>query len=487
MSRKLEGVKPERVFYYFEEMTKVPRCSFHEEKISNFLKSFGEKQGLETIQDEALNIIIKKPAYPGYENSPTVVLQGHMDMVCEKDGDSNHDFSKDPLDLKIEGDFLKAEKTTLGADNGIAVAMCLAILESKDIPHPPLEILVTTNEESGMGGAFNLDPKRIDGRMLINIDSEEEGNILVSCAGGERNLVTIPIEWEPFNSNQDNIVYSIKIAGLQGGHSGMEIHKGRGNANKILARILAAIKDECDIKLVHIEGGSKTNAIPRNGEAIVCLNKEDEKTFIEVVKTYEEQIQNELKTSDPGFNIITNIVNDKPKKVFSGDTFNRTIAALTLIPTGVQSMSMDIEGLVESSNNLGIVKTLENELTIESAMRSSQKTLKENIAKQIKTVADIVKAEWKSYSSYPAWEYKKDSKLREIFKRVYKSQYGEDINVAAIHAGLECGLFAEKFENMDMVSFGPNMYGVHTPEERLSISSTERTYKLLLNVLKEIK
>ena len=234
MSRKLEGIKPERVFYYFEEMTKIPRCSFHEERMSNFLKSFGEKQGLETIQDEALNIIIKKPAYPGYENSPTVVLQGHMDMVCEKDGDSNHDFSKDPLDLKIEGDFLKAEKTTLGADNGIAVAMCLAILESKDIPHPPLEILVTTNEESGMGGAFNLDPKRIDGRMLINIDSEEEGNILVSCAGGERNLVTIPIEWEPFNSNQDNIVYSIKIAGLQGGHSGMEIHKGRGNANYLI-------------------------------------------------------------------------------------------------------------------------------------------------------------------------------------------------------------------------------------------------------------
>ncbi len=487
MSRKLEGIKPERVFYYFEELSKIPRCSFHEEKISNFLKDFGESQGLETIQDEALNIIIKKPGYQGYENSPTVVLQGHMDMVCEKEEGSNHDFSKDPLNLKIEEDLLKADKTTLGADNGIAVAMCLAILESKDIPHPPIEVLLTTNEESGMDGAFKLDPKHIDGRILINIDSEEEGNILVSCAGGERNLVTISIEWEPFNSNEDNIVYSIKLAGLQGGHSGMEIHKGRGNANKILAKVLAAVKDECDIKLIHIEGGSKTNAIPRNGEVILCLNRKDEKIFMEAVKIVEEQIQKDLKISDPEFNIVVNEADDKFKKVFSEDSLNRTIAALTLIPTGVQSMSKDIEGLVESSNNLGVVKTLEDELTIECAMRSSQKTLKENIAKQIKTVADIVKAHWESYSSYPAWEYNKDSKIREIFKRVYKSQYGKDIKVAAIHAGLECGLFAEKFDGMDMVSFGPNMYGVHTPEESLSISSTERTYELLLNVLKEIK
>ena len=225
MSRKLEGIKPERVFYYFEEITKIPRCSFHEEKMSNFLKKFGEEQGLETIQDKALNIIIKKPGTVGYENSPTVVLQGHMDMVCEKEDSSNHDFSKDPLDLKIEGDFLKANGTTLGADNGIAVAMCLAILESKDIAHPPLEVLLTTNEESGMDGAFQLDPKHIDGRILINIDSEEEGILLVSCAGGERNLVSIPIEW--VDNTKENIVYSIRVAGLKGGHSGMEIHKGR--------------------------------------------------------------------------------------------------------------------------------------------------------------------------------------------------------------------------------------------------------------------
>lgn len=484
MTRMLEGIKPERVFYYFEEISKIPRCSFKEEKISNYLSNFGKEQGLETIQDEALNIIIKKPGTTGYENSPTVVLQGHMDMVCEKEQGSNHDFSKDPISLKVERDFLKAEGTTLGADNGIAVAMCLAVLESKDIPHPPLEVLLTTNEESGMDGAMELDPKYIDGRILINVDSEEEGTILVSCAGGERNLVTIPIEWQ---SSKNNLAFSLKIAGLQGGHSGMEIDKGRGNANKIMGRLLAAIKDECEFSLAHIEGGSKTNAIPRNGEAILCLEKEQEEVFVGVIKTVEGQIQNELKTSDPGFEIIMGRVNNKIEKVFSEDTLNKIIAALILIPTGVQSMSMDIEGLVESSNNLGIVKTLENEITIESAMRSSQSTLKKNIANQIKTVANIVKGKWESYSSYPAWEYSKDSEIRETFKRVYKTQYGKDINVAAIHAGLECGLFKEKFGDIDMVSFGPNMSGVHTPEERLSISSTERTYELLLNVLKEIK
>jgi dipeptidase D len=484
MLRKLEGIKPERVFYYFEEISKIPRCSFYEERISNFLKNFGEEQGFEIIQDDALNIIIKKPAYPGYENSPTVVLQGHMDMVCEKEVNSNHDFLKEPLKLKIEGDFLKAEETTLGADNGIAVAMCLAILESKDIPHPPLEVLITTNEESGMKGAFQLNPKYIDGRILINIDSEEEGTILVSCAGGERNLITIPVEWV---DNSMNIGYLIKICGLQGGHSGMEIHKGRGNANKILARILTTIKDECKISLASIEGGSKTNAIPRNGEMILCLDREEENIFIEVIRKMEKQIQKELKVSDPKFEVIMEKIDSKIDKVLSEDVLNKTIAALMLIPTGIQSMSMDVKGLVESSNNLGIVRTLEDKITIESAIRSSQGSLKANISKQIKIIADMIKAHWESYSSYPAWEYKEDSKIREIFKRVYKGQYGKDISVAAIHAGLECGLFAEKFPDMDMISFGPDMTGVHTPEERLSISSTERTYNLLINVLKEIK
>jgi dipeptidase D len=487
VSRQLEGLKPERVFFYFEEISKIPRCSFHEEKISNYLKQFGEDQGLETLQDEALNIIIKKPGTKGYENSPTVVLQGHMDMVCEKEENSNHDFSKDPLKLIVEEDFIKADGTTLGGDNGIAVAMALALLESKDIPHPPLEVLITTNEESGMDGAKALDPKHIDGRILINIDSEEEGTILVSCAGGERSKVRIPIEWEAFKPLKDDLVYSIKTSGLQGGHSGMEIHKGRGNANKIIARILAFVKDECKIRLAHIEGGSKTNAIPMNGTAIIVLDKKDENIFLQAIEALDEGIKKELKSSDPKFELIAQKTEIKVERVLTEDSLNRMIAALTLIPTGVQSMSQDMEGLVESSNNLGIVRISDNEVTIESSIRSSKGTLKKSIGDQIKTVADIVKGQWETYGSYPAWEYNENSQIREMFKRVYKAKYGENIKVAAIHAGLECAIFAEKFSDMDMISFGPNMYGVHTPEEKLSILSTQRTYDLLLDVLKEIK
>jgi len=485
VSRVLEGIKPERVFYYFEEISKIPRCSGQEEKMSNYLADLGKKLGLETIQDEYLNVIVKKPGIAGYENSPTVILQGHMDMVCEKEEASNHDFSKDPLKLKIEGDFITAEGTTLGADNGIAVAMCLALLESEDIPHPPLEVLITTNEETGMDGAKGLDPNNLKGKILINIDSEEEGTALVSCAGGETNLVAIPIDWQPPKVSQ---AYHIKVMGLQGGHSGMEINRGRGNANKIIARVLSHVKSKFPVELAHIEGGSKSNAIPRKGQALVVVDKEEEEAFLKAVKDMEKIIQNELRASEPDFSLAVEKVQDKVERVFTEDSFDRVIAALMLIPTGVQTMSMEIEGLVESSNNMAIVKTEDNRVTIESALRSSKGSLKEFIGQQIETVAKLVKGTWENRGSYPAWEFKEDSKIREVFKRVYKELFGAELKIEAIHAGLECGLFDEKFNgSLDMISFGPSMYGVHTPQERLSISSVERTYEFLLGVLKEIK
>jgi len=484
MSRVLEGLEPERVFYYFEEISKIPRCSYHEEKISNYLAQVGRNLGLETVQDDSLNVIIKKPGTPGYENKPTVILQGHMDMVCEKEETSDHDFSKDPIKLKVEGDFITADGTTLGADDGIAVAMCLALLESKDIPHPPLEVLITTNEESGMDGAKGLDPNNINGKILINIDSEEEGIALVSCAGGERDLVTIPVEWEPSEGLE---AYYIKTVGLLGGHSGMEINKGRGNANRIIARVLSHVKSQCHMKLARIEGGSKANAIPRNGLALVAIRKEDEHIFLNAIKNMEQLIQNELKSSEPDFSIAVDKAQEKVEKVFTEDSFNRVIAALMLIPTGVQTMSMEIEGLVESSNNMAIVQTEDDRVTIESALRSSKGSLKKFISQQIETVAKLVKGTWESGSSYPAWEYKENSNIREVFKKVYREQFGKELKIEAIHAGLECGLFDEKFGGtLDMISFGPNMYGVHTPQERLSISSVQRTYQFLLNVLKEI-
>ena len=457
---KLEGLNPERVFYYFEELTKIPRCSFDEKRVSDYLKSIGEGLGLEVIQDDALNIIIKKPATFGYENKPIVVLQGHMDMVCEKSDNIEFDFSKDTIRLTLQDDFIIAKDTTLGADNGIAVAMCLALLESKDIVHPALEVLVTTNEETGLTGAAALNPEHIDGRILINIDSEEEGTILVSCAGGERNIMTIPINWEDVKENTSSFI--IKISGLLGGHSGMEIDKGRGNSNRILARVLNELNGKMDFNLAYIDGGSKSNAIPRYSFAKVAVDKKNIDNIKKVVSKMNETIGNELSTSDSGLIISIEEI-DALKTTFSSEDKNKIIAALMLIPDGIQSMSQDIKGLVESSNNLGVVKTVDDTVTIECAMRSSVGSLKTNIANQLKVLSDLLACSWESTSAYPSWEFSKDSYIREVFYKSYKELFNKDVNVAAIHAGLECGLFKEKFGDIDMVSFGPSMFGVHAP------------------------
>lgn len=483
--RVLEGLKPERVMYYFEEISKIPRCSYDEQRISNYLVNLGKNLGLEVIQDEALNVIIKKPAYKGYENSPIVILQGHMDMVGEKTNDSNHNFSKDPIKMEIDGDYIIARETTLGADNGIAVAMALAILESKDIPHPTLEVLITSNEESGMSGAEALSPSNIEGKILINIDSEEEGKILVSCAGGERNIITIPIEWKELSEKKE--LYELIVTGLKGGHSGMEINKSRGNANKIMGRILNTLNRSVDIDLCYIEGGSKSNAIPRYAKIIVGIPRSDIEETKGIISNIEKDLKFELNSSDKDIKLGINKIQNNRYRAFSKDTKEKIIASLMLLPNGVHSMSMDIEGLVESSNNVGVIKTVEDEIAIEISIRSSVGTLKSYISNQIRLLAEIMEIKWERLSSYPAWEYSKESYIRDIFKETYKDIYGKDIDITAIHAGLECGLFKEKFGDMDMVSFGPNMYGVHAPGEKLSISSTERTYELLLKVLERIK
>ena len=482
--KTLENLQPERVFYYFEELTRIPRCSGEEKKVSDYLVDFAKKLNLDVIQDEAMNIIIKKPGTDGYENAPKVVLQGHMDMVCEKESSIEHDFSKDPLEIRVEGDYVMANGTTLGADNGIAAAMCMAILESKDISHPPLEVLLTTSEETGMDGAIALDPVNIEGKILINIDSEEEGKLLVSCAGGERDKIEIPIEWE--NVDDSFISYSIVIKGLKGGHSGMEINEGRGNANVLMGRVLAETKKDVDFRLVNIDGGTKTNAIPREAKAIVAVSSKDEERLKEIVIKIENTFKNEFKSSDP--EVVVEIKkHNGAQKVFSCDSTSKIIAALMLIPNGVQTMSKEMNGLVESSNNLGIVTTLDNSVTFESSIRSSVRSLKEKMANQMELIANITGGKWECYAAYPEWEYSPNSYIRDIFQKVYKEMTGKELEIAAIHAGLECGLFKEKFGDMDMASFGPNMYGVHTPDEKLSISSTKRTWELLLNVLKDIK
>jgi len=478
--RKTEGLKPDRVFHYFEELTKIPRCSYDEKRVSDYLKEVGEGLGLEVVQDQALNIIIRKPGTKGYEDKPVVIIQGHMDMVCEKADDCDIDFSKDPIPFEVDGDFIVAPKTTLGADNGIAVAMGLAIIESEDIPHPPIELLITTNEESGMTGAKELDVKKLKGKILVNIDSEEEGTLLVSCAGGTRLMVTAPVKW----TEGRNKAYELRISGLKGGHSGMEIDKGRGNSNRLLARVLTGMKG-IDYELLHIEGGSKSNAIPRLSIARLSMDDDNLHKAKGIVERYQEAFRKEFATTDEGVQVSLAEI-DHDGKAMTRETRDRIIGAMMLIPTGVQSMSQDIEGLVESSNNMGVVTTHEDRVTIENAIRSSVKTLKEYIAAQIGSMADGLGLQWETSGDYPAWEYRKDSYIRDVFIQAHKEITGKDPKVEAIHAGLECGLFDEVMEDVDMISLGPNMAGVHAPGERLSISSTERTYKLLLEALKKI-
>lgn len=477
---KTEGLKPERVFHYFEELTKIPRCSFDEKRVSDYLKSVGVGLGLETIQDEALNIIIKKPASKGYESKPTVIIQGHMDMVCDKSEGFDIDFSKDPIPFEVRDGLIMAPNTTLGADNGIAVAMGLAILEDKTLEHPPLEVLITTNEESGMTGAAQLDKRSLSGKILINIDSEEEGKLLVSCAGGKRFSIEFPLSYK----DSEKPSYILKVSGLKGGHSGMEIDKGRGNSNRLLARALDGLR-EIDYDLCHIEGGSKSNVIPRLSSAIIGLADSDIEKAKVIVNEMEKCFKGELSTSDPDVTLTLERTKDR-EKAFEGSVKSRVIAALLLVPNGVNSMSMDIEGLVESSNNMGVISTLEDKVVVENAIRSSVKSLKDMLSRQMEIIAESLGANWSSSGEYPAWQYRKDSYIRDIFAQTYKEISGKEIEIEAIHAGLECGLFYELLGDIDMVSLGPDMWGVHAPGERLSIDSVERTYNILVEVLSKI-
>lgn len=485
MNNILKDLKPYEVFKYFEEISEIPRGSGNEKGISDYLVSFGKEHNLEVIQDSSLNVIIKKPATPGYENAPIMILQGHMDMVCEKNTATIHDFEKDPIKLRIDGDMVYASGTTLGSDNGIAIAMSLAILASKDIPHPALEVLVTTGEETGMGGAMGLDPKNIDGRTLINIDSEEEGKLLVSCAGGIRETIALPIVWE--NVKENSIPCAVRVRDLKGGHSGMEIHKGRGNSNKIMGRFLSDLASSIDFSLVSLNGGAKNNAIPREADAVILINSKDKALVEEKVHVWSSIFKNEFKVSDPEVNLHLEVLDNKFSRAFSKETTQKAIDLLCIIPNGIQTMSMEIPDLVQSSTNLGVVVTTENEVQYDSAIRSSIRSLKEDIVNTSRISAKVIGARFETRSDYPDWQYNADSKIRKVFEKVYKDMYGVDPEIVAIHAGVECGLFKEKFGEMDMISFGPNLFDVHTPNEHMSISSVSRSWSYLLQVLKEIK
>lgn len=481
----LEALQPAEVFRYFGELSKIPRGSGNEKEVSDYLVGFARERGLEVMQDEAYNVVIKKPGTRGYEDSPTVILQGHMDMVCEKAPDSDHDFTKDPLRLRVvDGDWLYATDTTLGGDNGIAVAMGMALIASENIPHPPIELLVTTSEETGMDGAMALDASSISGKTLINIDSEEEGVLTVSCAGGCSAHVCIPLSWE--SVPEGSVALAMDIKGMLGGHSGIEINKGRANANKLLGRLLYKAGDK--VRLASVGGGNKHNAIPREARALVVVDSADVDVLKEVARELEETARGEYRTADPGISITVTPVDKAPEQVMERRCAENVVRFLFLVPNSVQSMSADIPGLVESSLNLGIVRTEADAVDMLTSIRSSVGSLKQNIYDTVAAIGALSGAEMSVEGQYPEWQYDPDSKLREICIEQYEALFGQKPGVAAIHAGLECALFAEKFNGtLDMISIGPDMVDVHTAQEHLSIPSTLRTWDYLLAVLKALK
>ncbi len=483
----IENPKLQLVFKYFSEISKIPRGSGNEKQISDYLVNEAKRLGLEVIQDETLNVIIKKPATSGYENSPGVILQGHMDMVCEKNKDTVHDFTKDEIKLRVEDDYLYATGTTLGADNGIAVAMGLAILASDDIPHPPLEIVYTVNEEVSMIGAMKLDGSLFKGKYIINVDSEEEGKITVSCAGGVTAVLTIDKEYKEIDSSK--IAYNISIKGLQGGHSGMEIDKKRGNSNVLMGRVLNSLCKNANIEydLVSVQGGLKNNAIPRESESIILIDSKYEETLQKEIDNILNIFKNEYKTSDPGINLECTKAEATYSKALSDDIKNKIIGALNLMPRGIQTMSADIEGLVESSTNLGVVITNDNDIKFEFATRSSVKSLKEDLNNRMELLSKFIGAKLDLEDDYPEWEYAKNSKLEKICEDTYEELTGKKPEIVALHAGLECGLLIDAIKGAEAVSIGPDLFDVHTPNEHLSISSTGRTWDYLVAILKNIK
>lgn len=480
----IEGLEPTTVLHWFEKLCEIPHGSGNEKEISDFLVSFAKERKLEVVQDEAYNVVIRKEGTEGYENSPTVVIQGHMDMVCEKTPESAHDFSKDPIRLCVDGDFLYAENTTLGGDNGIAVAMGMAVVAADDIPHPPIELLLTTSEETGMDGAHALDPKLITGRKLINIDSEEEGILTVSCAGGCNAHINFPIS--RVDVTEGKKVVEVSVKGLRGGHSGIEIVKGLGNADKLLARTLNSVS--IPYALCAFDGGNKHNAIPREAKAILAIDAVDEAKLKEETAQLEKTLRVEYQVADPDVQVAVCDATVTFDKAFEETQAKNLLEFLDLVPDGMQTMSASMPGLVESSLNMGVVETKDNCVDIVISIRSSVGSLKENIFRRITRLAAMTGGEVERASEYPEWSYNPDSELRDVFVSTFEDVYGHKPEVTAIHAGLECALFAEKFcGEMDMISMGPDMSGVHTVQEKMSISSVERTWKYLLEVLKNLK
>ena len=484
MNEEMLNLKPTKVFYYFNEITKIPRPSKREEKMSLWLEETGKKMGLPTKRDKADNVLISKPATPGKENVTPVVLQAHMDMVCEKNNDKVFDFDKDAIETYIDGEWLKAKGTTLGADDGIGIALALAILDDPDLEHGPIEALFTIDEETGLTGAKAVEAGFMKGKMLLNLDSEDEGQFFIGCAGGQDTVATLPCEYEPVEEGFE--FFKIEVKGLQGGHSGDDINKGRGNAVKLLARILWNSYSDYNLRVADINAGNLRNAIAREGYAIVALPKEavsEWKAYVaEMDKTYKE----EFHTTDPGVMVVVEPA-AATKEVFDESFQIDVLNALVVCPHGVAAMSQDIPGFVETSTNLASVKVIDGNVVFTTSQRSSVESKKQAIVDKVSTTFWMIGADVENSDGYPGWNPNPNSEALRVLVDAYHNVFHKEPQVLAIHAGLECGLFSEKYPDMDMVSFGPTLRGVHSPDEKLEIKTVQMCWDLMVEFFKLLK
>lgn len=474
-------LQPERVWYFFDEICKIPHPSKKEGKMSEWLVKFGKSHNLETIQDAAGSVIIRKPATKGKEKCKAVVLQSHIDMVCEKNASTHHDFDKDPIQPYIDNEWVKAKGTTLGADDGIGMAAQLAILESSDISHGPLECLFTVDEETGLTGAFALQPDFVKGRTLLNLDSEDEGQLFIGCAGGRDTTVSFSYLKEDVPSAM--MSYKVSVTGLKGGHSGDDINKGLGNAVKLLNRFLLNAAERYGIRISKLDGGNLRNAIAREAFAYICVADGKKDEVIQYACEYNDTIKDELHVTEPGLKFV---IEDAEKQTFviNKDTQSRLLHSMQACPHGVISMTADMPGLVETSTNLASVKTEDDRIFIQTSQRSSVESLKENVALMVASVFRLAGAEVKQGDGYPGWKPNLNSEVLSVMQDCYKRLFNKEPQVLAIHAGLECGVIGEKYPGMDMISFGPTLRGVHSPDERIHIGSVQLFWQLLIETLK---
>jgi dipeptidase D len=479
----IENLKPEFVWKEFDEIRKIPRCSKHEEKIRKYILDFANKHALKTKTDDVGNVVIIKPASKGMEKKPTVILQSHMDMVCEKNSDVAHDFTKDPIKLKKQGDILTADGTTLGADDGIGIATALAVLEDPSLKIGKIEALFTVDEETGLTGAFALGSDMLTGKILLNLDSEDWGVITVGCAGGGNSDITIPVKTK--QSPKDHVWLQLKISGLRGGHSGVDVHEQRANAIKLMARLIWKANEYHDILLGEIVGGDKHNAIPRESSAIIGVKPDEEETVAQLLRNEAEKIAFEFKPIDPKFNL--DIKEGKaPNMIFEQASQETIVNMIHALPHGVEKMSYDIEGLVQTSTNFAKISMEKDTVKIMLSSRSSIMSELQSLRDQIHAIVNLCGGHVEEEEPYPGWKPDLDSKVLKLAKSLYKKKYGNDPIVEAIHAGLECGIIGEKYDGMDMISIGPTVKYPHSPEEQVTISTVEKFYDYVVDILNNL-